>query len=258
MHDFPGKIRVEFSEFGPHVPYAANLAELLGVPLSLCIPTPEHFIGEAALLLRANPLILRMLIRERATLAVHKFLSDPARIPVHTTTVISTPDMHDIVVSCGTKDHAGTPILSPAGERAVFRTKRGGIFVPFGDGPSGLVGATYGAVLAKRLDANVILWHTTWRNGAVASDAPEDHLVASARGVMEQSQSILHEAGVRFTTYCECKPRLVEGLISSALTLGASLIVMAQGAHKEFGTYTDRVRARNCPIPMLIVPKEAV
>lgn len=256
MHDFPGKVRVEFSEFGPHLPYAANLAELLDVPLSLCIPTPEHVIGEAALLLRANPLILRLLIRERATLAVHKFLSDPARIPIHTTTVTDIPSRSDIVVSCDTGDHRETPVLSPAGERAVFRAKRGAIFVPFGDGPSGIIGATYGALLAKRLDANVILWHTTWRSGVVASDDPKDHLIASARSVMEKSQKILHDASVPFTTRCEYKPRLVEGLISSALTLGASLIVMAEGAHKEFGTYTERVRARNCPIPMLIIPKE--
>lgn len=257
MHDFPGKVRVEFSEFGPHLPYAANLAELLRVPLAVCIPTPEHVIGEAALLLRTNPLVFRLLIRERAALAVQKFLSDPNRIPIHTTTVTSAPDMNDIVVACDASDHADAPVLLPRGERAVFRTKRGGIFVPFGDGPSGIVGATYGAHLAKRLSTSVILWHTTWRNNAVASHVPEDHLIGSARAVMERSQSILREAGVPFTTHCECKPRLVEGLIGSALYLGASLIVMAQGAHKVFGTYTTRVRARNCPIPMIIIPKEA-
>lgn len=257
MTIFPAKIRVEFSEFGPHVPYAANLAELLGVPLSLCIPTPEHFIGQAALLQRSNPLILRLLIRERAALVAQKFLGSPLRIPVHTTTVTSAPDAHDIVVSSCTKEHAVAPVLSPAGEHTVFRTKHGGIFVPFGDGPSGVIGATYGAVLAKRLSTNVILWHTTWRNSTVTSADPKDHLIESAKAVMEQSQQILHEAGVPFTTHCECKPRLVEGLIGSALYLGASLIVMAQGAHKEFGTYTDRVRARNCPIPVLIIPKEA-
>ncbi len=254
---FPKQIRVVFDEYSVHVPYAVNLAELLGIPVTVNAPVPKRHTDEAASLLGREAWHMRAAMHRRVEHAARKYLNTPDAIAVYTAIEAPTQTRDNLYVSCDTLAHRGTPVLSPGGERVVFRgNKKGAIFVPVGDGPSGIVGTKYATVLAQRLNTNIILWHTTWRDEKVRSDDPADHVSKEAQCVLNETTMLVKESGVPVTMTIECAPTVIEGIIGAALRSGASLIVMAQGTHKEFGAYTDRVRARNCPIPMLIIPKE--
>lgn len=252
----PERIRVVFSEYGPHVSYAANLAELLDIPLAIYAPVQSECITAWARAagIAIDTLYLEML--SRISGAVRKHLKDETKTCLTTDIAEPRKRRNDLVVSCDTASYRDELVLSPAGEKFVLRGERGPIFVPLGDGPSGVTALQYALSLARRLRTDIVLWHTTWRNERTRSEIPKDHVCPEASAIIEQAEQLARESGAHFTTDITSVPKVVEGITRAALLANASLIVMAQGGHKEFGTYTDRVRARNCPIPLLIIPKE--
>ncbi len=253
---FPRSVRVIFDEFGPHVPYAVNLAELLQVPIEVFGPLPDATLLAGGALQHRAPHQLRAVMHQRIGAHVRALLTGKSNIDVRTH--IEDMRLGDgyIVVSCATDTHQDVPVLSPAGERSVFRETKGPIFVPLGDGPSGLVGATQGIKVAAQLNTPIVFWHTTWRNARVTDDEPRLHITVSAEQVIANAEALASAAGIAYSTQCVCADDVVQGIIRAAQHVGASLVVMARGGHKLFGTYTDRVRARNCPIPMLMIPEE--
>lgn len=253
---FPKSVRVMFDEFGPHLPYAANLAELLRVPVAVFAPLPDIALRSGGVLLGLADYQLRAEMHGRIGAHTRAYLTQGQRTEVHTHIEESRFGNGYVFVSCDTDSYMHIPVLSPAGETKVFRGTKGPVFAPLGDGPSGVIGARHGVELAKRLGTDIVFWHTTWQNTAVASDDPRTHVTPNAEDVIAQAEALARDAEVTHTTQCVCVDDVVQGIIGAAQRAGASLVVMARGGHKISGTYTDRVRARNCPIPMLTLPKE--
>ena len=252
--DFPKRVTVLFREHASTVAYASDLAHKLRVPFCAFTPISADDTDKRASLSGTHAYRLRALMHQRMQNQLSTLQKDGTS---ERYTEIGNPFRYhsDIHVTCTPRsDYAHVPRLSPAGETALFRTTKGALFIPLGDGPSGLTGARYGVAMAKRLKSNVIFWHTTWRNPDVDSQDPRAHICDTAEKIILQAEQIAREACVESKVHIECAPNLVEGLVTTALESGASLIVMADGGHKVFGSYTERVRERNCPIPMLVVP----
>lgn len=244
--DFPRNIYVEFDEYTAHVPYAAELAQLLGSALIVFTETERRDSAE------------EQMIRRRIRTAVQKNWENPERVPlfVHTESLpLDELSPRDLLVSSRTLQR-NTNILSPGVEHRVFRTTPGPIFVPLGDREREVVIATCAARLAKRMETSLVFWHTTWKNPAVSADDPNMHISWGAGRLLAEARKVAMNEGVKATTIVECADTVVEGMIRAALICGASLIVMARGKHKVLGAYPDRVRARNCPIPLLILGQE--
>lgn len=253
---FPERVMVMHNDYGEHMSYAADLAQILHIPLSVYAPTKESLLIALKESYEREPWQLRAVIHSRLFREARTLFATPAYRPIETHIESPVNDRSSLIVSCDTWKHFGAPCLSPAGERKVFRGEsKGPVFIPFGDGASSIISAKYGALIAKQLGTTVILWHTTWRNENAKSSDPHDHMTPEATTMQHEVESLLRIAGVPFQTECVCVPKLVEGLIKAALHMGAPLIVMAEGAQKEFGTYASHVRDRNCPIPLLVIPK---
>lgn len=259
---FPDLIRVAFDEYGGHVPYAAELAEQLRVPLKVYLPIPRNHspIAERLLTSSSNELLGEM--SRRVEGAVRKYFARPENANILTAITPlreNSTSQNNILVSCDTLGHRGAHVLSPGGERKVFRTDRGPIFVPLGDGAGSLFATEHAVLLAQQLNTEVIFWHTTWRNEKEKSADPQKHVCPEAREVIALAEQCAWESGVRFRScHIECADTVVEGIIRTALCSGASLIVMARGKRKKFGAYSDRVRDRNCPVPLLILAQPPV
>lgn len=254
---FPSRVIVRYREHANTVRYARDLARLLSVPLLAHVPISMEETARHADRIGTTPGHLRIMMHTRMGADISKDTTSHDRhIGTEIGSVISRSG--DIEVSCDTSSPVTLPRISPAGEMHVFRgDERGPIFIPLGDGPSGLIGAQYGLRLAKLLKVPALFWHTTWRNDAISEVEPIAHMCDEARAVLKSAELLAMNAEVEASCTIECAPRLVEGLVLAALRMNATLIVMAEGAHKRFGTYTERVRARNCPVPLLIVPKES-
>ncbi len=245
-----GRVIVRFHEGSNTVDYAKNLAELLQVPLIAYAPIDRELVDEHARGANVDSSRVRSIMHVR--MQEHVGTSRTAGT-VFTEIGIPRVTKNDIIVSCVREaNFAGTLQLSPAGERGVFRTDERELFVPVGDGPSALYGACVATDLARRLNARICFWHTTWPREGVESTKPIDHALPYVRTTVEHMRAHAESLQVPAQVVVECAPRLVEGLVTTALSRGSGLIVMAEGTHKRFGTYTERVRERNCPIPLLV------
>lgn len=259
---FPQSIHVVFNEYGNHVPYAANLAEELRVPLIVHVSVPENIVASAGRLCSRGPETINREMSRAVEDAVRKYFASPDEacivVLLSETTSITIPES-DIFVSCDTDQHRTLHVLSPAGEKRVFRTNKGPILVPVGDGDSSIVAASRGLTLAKRLGTEIVFWHTTWRNEGEQSREARKHVSPAALAIITKVEQLAQEAGfAQSACRIECAPKVVEGITRVALQTGASLVVIPRGKRKRWGAYADRVRGRNCPIPMLILAKAPV
>lgn len=240
----PPAVCVRFDEHGVHVTYAADLAESLHVPLLVSTSIPHGALAEE---------VVRR-VRESVCSCFKKPHS--ALVSVVDAPLFQKGGVHlSIVVSCET-GHKELPVLSPAGEKRVFRGKERRIFAPLGNGRSAFTTAKYALCLAEKLEAQVLFWHTTWAKKGLTSADPKDHVCAEAAEVLSQIEKLAATHRVKWNIKIDKAPTVVEGIVRTALREHASLIVMARGKRTRFGAYPDTIRERNCPIPLLILGRE--
>ena len=258
--NFPELIRVVFNEYGTHVPYAADLAEQLNVPLVVHAPVQQEIVAAAEELSSRAPRELdsEMIYSVREAVRGSFQHHEKANVTVSLTGVpIGLRPEKNIFVSCDTETYRGHHILSPGGEGRVFRANKGPILVPLGDGDSSIVAAARGIALAQTLGTEVIFWHTTWKNVHEKSADPRKHVYPTAEAILSEAEQMGRAANVtREACRVECAETVVESIIRVALRSGTSLVVMPRGKRKKYGAYADRVRARNCPVPLLILARE--
>lgn len=255
----PQSVRIVFDEYGWQLSYAADLSRALGVPLHVHAPVRPEVVECAAALAQRLPRELdfemALSVREEA----HRHFRDPLRARV----LVSLADVphrgvcgRSILVSCDTESRTDLDVLSPAGERKVFRANKGPILVPLGDGEGSLEATRVGIALAKALDTTLSFWHTTWKDPGEPDPDPRKHLAPKAAAIIREAERLAKEAGVTESACrIECAATVVESIIRVALYSGASLIVMSRGRRKRFGAYPERVRGRNCPVPLLTLAK---
>ncbi|OGZ07416.1 MAG: hypothetical protein A2762_01145 [Candidatus Lloydbacteria bacterium RIFCSPHIGHO2_01_FULL_54_11] len=257
---FPECVRVIFDEYDTHVPYAADLAERLNIPLTVYAPIRPEMVDLAGELLHRTPSELDDEMIRSVKDEVQKHFREPERAGTEVS-LAELPRRQEndagILVSCETDGNHTWNVLSPAGERRIFRTNKGPVLIPLGDGMSSLSAAHSGIELARRIGTKVLLWHTTWKNPLEHDPNPRKHVCPAAEKIIREAESLGRAAGV-LDEDCrvECAATVVESIIRVALRSGASLVVMAGGKRKKFGAYPDRVRSRNCPVPLLILARE--
>lgn len=122
-------------------------------------------------------------------------------------------------------------IIDPAGETLVSRVMPLKLLVPFGNGPSASAALESAARLAQRLGAEVILYHTTWREPKVVSTDPRDHMCTLARDLERKLLGRTSAFGLKVTSVVEMVDDVAEGLVRAAYAHGCCLIVMARSPH---------------------------
>lgn len=256
INTFPDRVRVVFAEYGQHVPHATDLATLLGTPLTVYVPVPDAVLSKRGRETMGHSEDLPQEMYARIKHAVARHLANGSRVNIQICFIEPTRSRNDIFVTCGDQGY-GSVTLSPAGERSVFRGPQGPVFIPLGNGDSGLAAASRGCALAKRLGAPVLFWHTTWTKDGEQSTDARNHVCPGAQRVILEAEKLARGVGVDLRpTAIERSDMVVTGIIRASLRVGASLVVMAEGKDKLFGRYVDRVRARNCPTPLLTVTTE--
>lgn len=148
--------------------------------------------------------------------------------------------------------HRNITVLDGMGNDTFPGTGDAPIFVPLGDGESGIHAAQFAATLAADLRRPLILYHTTWRNPDVTSDRPADHLCTNAGNVIMIARTRVQALGVTPTVCIETAPVVAGGIIRAAIRARAACIVVARSGKTGKGSYVDQLRSQS-PIPVLIV-----
>lgn len=152
---------------------------------------------------------------------------------------------HDLVA-----DLCDRNVLTPYDEASLDARGEGPFIIPFGDGDSGLDAASVGLPLAVKLGRSVVFYHTTWRSGVDSSDA-RDHLCPEAEDNLTELEAAAQLLGVQFKTRLEMAPDVAEGILHTAASESASLIVLARGRKTKVGSYVNQVLEQS-PIPTMV------
>lgn len=151
-------------------------------------------------------------------------------------------------------------LLPPGDSKVMGAANRFRLLLPFGNGPSGLRAADAAIAFARALAHPVApefrLYHTTWRDPALASDDPSAHMAEKTRDVLDQLTDRLKAAGFGFETTLETAETVVGGIARAALAQDADLVVMARGTRTSRGSYVSQLHERRC-VPLLAVAPEA-
>lgn len=148
--------------------------------------------------------------------------------------------------------HRNITVLDGTGNDTFPGTVDAPIFVPLGDGESGIHAAKFATMLAADLRRPLILYHTTWKNPDVVSDRPADHICTSAGNVIMIARTRVQALGVTPTVCIETAPVVAGGIIRAAIRERAACIVVARSGKTGKGSYVDQLRSQS-PIPVLIV-----
>ncbi len=249
---FPQEIVVPYGDDGIDLPYAIDLSRALDVPLLIEVVARVVDIEELALELGATAKDVFRVMSSRARRHAERLGAEMSRVhilPREHASRISSP--HAIRVECTT--HGGPAVLSPAGEKVVFRDGKTSILIPFGNGPSGLSAAKHGVEIAKRLGVGVVFYHTTWPKSNCNDSDPKKHMCPAATAVQDGVLAFARENGVDGATDIRLDSEVVRGVVAAALRHRAPLIVTAQGGNTVLNGYPSLLSAGNCPVPLLVL-----
>lgn len=147
-------------------------------------------------------------------------------------------------------------VLTPFDEQQLGQRSDGPIFIPFGDGESGIEAAVVALPLAKALGRAVVFYHTTWKDEEVAPDAtPEEHMCPKARQVQHYLENRARALGIKYTTIIETHDDVSVGVVQCAARTGADLIALARGRKVKSGSYVSHL-AKRSNIPLLTIKAE--
>lgn len=158
-------------------------------------------------------------------------------------------------VIVGTDDAKGRPVaaaVASMGESSIDARGGGEICLPFANGESALHAASVAVPLAAALGKSLLLYHTTWRDDGLPSDAPPArHMTAEASAVLDGILDLASDAGVDHRIMVETATAIAEGTVRTALNEHCALIALARGRHVGRGSYVDQVLERSV-IPVLV------
>lgn len=148
-------------------------------------------------------------------------------------------------------------VLAPFDEVGLLERGPGEIMIPFGNGESGIFAVNETLPLINRLGLNVVFWHTTWKNPALAEATAETHMVPEAKSVLKIIQQKANELGIKHRNVIETADDVVEGIIRFALKEHCVMVVMARGRKTGAGRYGDRLIKRSSPVPVFMAGRGA-
>ena len=148
-------------------------------------------------------------------------------------------------------------VIAPFDEIGLLERGPGEIMIPFGNGESGIFAANKTLPIIKRLGLNMVFWHTTWKNPAIASEEPKTHMVPEAKSVLKTIREKADELGIKHRSVIETADDVVEGILRFALKEHSVMIVMARGRKTGEGRYGDRLIKRSSPIPIFMAGRGA-
>jgi len=194
---------------------------------------------------------VRMLIgRMEAGLTPRFCNGDPLR-------AVRDPD--SIVI--GTDDAKGRPVaaaIATMGEPAIGARGGGEVCLPFANGESALHAASAAIPIAAKLGMSLLLYHATWRDDGLPTDAPPArHMTAEASAVFDGIVELANGAGVKHRVIVETATAIAEGTVRTALNEHCALIALARGRHVGRGSYVDQVLERSV-IPVLVAGRSSL
>ena len=162
-------------------------------------------------------------------------------------------DRDSIVV--GTRDAKRRPsavAVATMGETSIGARGGGEICLPFANGESAIDAAATAIPFAARLGLPLLLYHTTWREDGLPSDAPpQRHMTDEAAAILKRIRAMADLADVRHRALVETATAIAEGTVRAALNAHCVLIALARGRHVGRGSYVDQMLERSV-IPVLV------
>jgi len=238
--------------------FASDLARLLSSDtVTVCVPGNKAVHPQVARLVDVNPDMAQSARVGGTVVKMPGFAVDNVAIRTfydsgHT---LEFPPQTIVVDARLAALRADLNVLVPLDERGLQSRGRGPLLVPFGDGTSGVRAGRLAVALAAALGHKVVFYHSTWKNPAVSSTSPEDHMIEKAAETRRTLEGLAAAAGVEFETLIETAADVVEGTILCAMRSGANLIVMARGLKTIIGSYVDKA-LEHSPVPLLIAADE--
>jgi cation diffusion facilitator family transporter len=154
-----------------------------------------------------------------------------------------------LLVSCDPVDRHDVDVLVTFEAPALKLEDGRCVFVPYGDGDSGLRAAKVAIELAVRFDLVVVFYHTTWPSDkAVESLNPKDHVCYEAKVRSAQLDLMAQAAGVQHRFVTEMAKTVNGGITTAALRENAALIVMVRGDCVLSGSYVDQMSGGTVPL----------
>jgi nucleotide-binding universal stress UspA family protein len=246
----PKTVVVWWREFGrcPEITYAAKLALCLQARLKVCVDISQEHVDSMTRLsqCREDP-------RPRIEQSIHKCF-EGQRVDVRFNPHIDPFDVSSLAVS--NDSSIWRPIQNtvwiPGGASQIHHAHSEGILVPIGNGESGVFAARHVMPIAQMLGMPVTFWHTTWKESAVTSTNPYDHMTDAARSALAACAGMAQQHGVASQVVVETADDVVEGITRFALRNRMMTIAMARGQKTGRGKYGERLAARPSPVPLLL------
>jgi len=150
------------------------------------------------------------------------------------------------------RERSVAAIVATMGEASIGARGASEICLPFANGESALHAASAAIPLASALGAQLLLYHTTWREDGLPTEAPaERHMTAEAMETLDRIEEMCVAAGARRRVVIETATAIAEGTVRAALNERCALIVVARGRHVGRGSYVDQILERSV-IPVLV------
>ena len=145
-------------------------------------------------------------------------------------------------------------VVAPQMEHSVQSRGDGPMCIPLGNDESGSYASLVGIPIARALGVPVRFYHTTWKNSAVASADPREHMAADAREVLATAERRADVQRVPYRTVVEMADGVAEGVIRAALRERCCAIITARGRGTGRGSYVDQLIDES-PIPVWTAPR---
>lgn len=245
--------------FGFHhnIPYAAELAKKLDVPLSIFVGTLSDGATKYQKLfgLRSHDDPLK-----RVEISLQNIPAALIAYDGSSESLLGVLSPQTIFVSNSIEGFRARHTLVPLQGKSVFTKSKPAILIPLGCDPTSVYTYKVGLPFARRLlgaGGTIVLYHTTWRNSSMSSDVARDHMCEDARRIMDQAELAAKELGLLPIRVLEMAEDVVEGIIEASLRWDTDLIIMARDPSTRYGDYCERLLAQPTPVPVLVLEENA-
>jgi len=138
---------------------------------------------------------------------------------------------------------SGLIMLAAHDEHRFNPHKKTKILVPFGRETTALKALKPALFVAKKLDATIVLYHTTRPKASCTSKDWRDHMVEGARETLRQALELCQVAGVKVELeITSVFPQLIaEGIANAALDHDCFMIIMAVASDVVFGSHSLQI-----------------
>lgn len=245
-------IRLRLDESGKNrLRYAVDLALLLSVPLWIKCPNSPQFFEFSGMYCDANDFAIgseRKVVQEFELPHSPRFIygdqqvSDPGSVIfIADSSEVFGPEVRYVIYPAffGTMSHQPSCLI------------------PLGAHDTGLRALEYAIPYLKAVNAEVILYHTTYKIEEVEDEDPIRHISEPAKQVVDSAKILISKHLIKCSqVIIEKAAQVQSGIIKAALTCRegrmCDLIIAARGARVIKGSYVDLL-IHESVVPVMVV-----